>query len=419
MKVFWSWQSDASGKISRHFIRDAIKKALEEINAEFELEEAGRPAKIDQDRQGVPGSPDLAATIFRKISEATAFIADVTPIGRAGFEDSDPQSAKKLMNPNVAIELGYAISQLSDHAILYVLNTAFGGREDLPFDLRHKAGPITYRLGPNASKSDIGKEFPKLVGELKAGLREILVPATKNTDPSEETFIETAQSTVNSGSWVDPDKVAVRCGMVDDDDPEREKELYLCAQPTLYLRVCPSHPMNLSRSEAEERALVLGPFNTMYGGVYNDQNRFGGLCYNAQLADGTLLRGTQVFKSGEIWGFDTQVFPAPERGVTLLQLQSIIGRSFFKYLKACRDRGLIKAPIKVMLGLSFAAHIRFRVNETNLIGEFQDENVKCDAVLHSFEQSDLEDALQKLFNDFCDQAGFDRPENFGDFPRQG
>ena len=75
MKVFWSWQADIPGKIGRHFVRDAISEAIELLKTDKDIietdeREARDALELDQDRQGIPGSPDLAATIFRKIDGA-------------------------------------------------------------------------------------------------------------------------------------------------------------------------------------------------------------------------------------------------------------------------------------------------------------------------------------------------------------
>jgi hypothetical protein len=102
---------------------------------------------LDQDRQNVTGSPALADTIKRKIREATVFIGDVTPVSkipkRKGAKDT---REKRNMNPNVAIELGYAQHALGDERVLMVLNEHYGGREFLPFDLQHHAGPTLSSL---------------------------------------------------------------------------------------------------------------------------------------------------------------------------------------------------------------------------------------------------------------------------------
>src|SRR4051812_15217127 len=104
MKVFWSWQSDHPGKIARHFVRYALEQAINDLKQEPEIEEAGRDVELDHDRKGVPGSPDLAAVILEKIRNSNVFVADVTPVGQV---DGSPE--KRLINSNVAIELGYAL----------------------------------------------------------------------------------------------------------------------------------------------------------------------------------------------------------------------------------------------------------------------------------------------------------------------
>ena len=69
MKVFWSWQSDHPGKISRRFVRDAIERAILSLQQDPDVEEAARDAELDHDRKGVPGSPDLAQVIIGKFKQ--------------------------------------------------------------------------------------------------------------------------------------------------------------------------------------------------------------------------------------------------------------------------------------------------------------------------------------------------------------
>ena len=39
--------------------------------------------------------------------------------------------------------------------MIMVMNTAYGARADLPFDLQHKAGPIFRKLPPSATNEHI------------------------------------------------------------------------------------------------------------------------------------------------------------------------------------------------------------------------------------------------------------------------
>jgi hypothetical protein len=122
---------------------------------------------LDHDRKGVSGSPDLASTIFKQIEQAAVFVADVTLVGgtkQVGGK-AEGRTAKRLINSNVAIEYGYAHHALGDARILMVQNRYFGERDDLPFDLKHKVGPIQYSLAADASTAQIDREKARLRGD--------------------------------------------------------------------------------------------------------------------------------------------------------------------------------------------------------------------------------------------------------------
>lgn len=124
--LFYSWQSDLPNATNRGFIQRALEDAAAQIAADDTV--AVEPV-VDRDTQGVPGSPDIAATIFGKIAGADIFVADVSIVTRADGQRAVP-------NPNVMIELGYAMRALGPERIILVFNTAHGGIEELPFDLR-------------------------------------------------------------------------------------------------------------------------------------------------------------------------------------------------------------------------------------------------------------------------------------------
>jgi hypothetical protein len=186
MKIFWSWQSDTPGKVGRHFVRDALRLAIDALKQAPDVEEptaaeTRESIHLDHDRQGVTGSPDLARTIFEKIDAAAVFVADVTLIG-----NSD-DGKKRLINPNVAIEYGHAHHALGDNAILMVQNTHYGDRDALPFDLKQKAGPIQYRLAPDAKKPEIEAAQKSLVGQFVEALRPFVErQATQAVAPFQE-----------------------------------------------------------------------------------------------------------------------------------------------------------------------------------------------------------------------------------------
>jgi hypothetical protein len=75
---------------------DCLQRAIKEVRAEEELK---LDPCVDRDTTGVPGSPDIAATIFEKIKAADIFVGDVSFINQGATGRPTP-------NPNVLVELG-------------------------------------------------------------------------------------------------------------------------------------------------------------------------------------------------------------------------------------------------------------------------------------------------------------------------
>lgn len=169
--VFYSWQSDLPSKQNRNLIEDALTRALRSIRRD---ESETIDPVLDRDTSGTPGSPAISDTIFRKISAADIFIADVSIINHTNTE-------KKTSNPNVLIELGFAISQLGWDRIILVQNSYFGGPEELPFDLRGRR-VVTYNYGPE--HEDKAGVRGLLQGRLESSLRTALTDSSYGTLPT-------------------------------------------------------------------------------------------------------------------------------------------------------------------------------------------------------------------------------------------
>ena len=163
MKVFWSWQSDWVEDANRHFIKRALDEAVKQVGKELRLDEAERPA-LDHDTKDTPGAVDIADEIFRKIAASAVFVADVTPIGETSKQ-------KALPNPNVMIELGWAVNKPGWGRIILVLNLEAGYEpDDLPFDLR-KRRVLTYELKENATEVEKRQAKKRLTSDLAAALK--------------------------------------------------------------------------------------------------------------------------------------------------------------------------------------------------------------------------------------------------------
>lgn len=125
--IFYSWQSDLPNKTNRSFIEEVIKKAIKRSK------NTGYSIYLDYDRDtlGVTGSPDISEIIFNKIEKTDIFICDISIINK-------DYGGRKMPNPNVLLELGYAAKVLGWEKIICLFNKKFGDISDVPFDLNHK-----------------------------------------------------------------------------------------------------------------------------------------------------------------------------------------------------------------------------------------------------------------------------------------
>jgi hypothetical protein len=165
--VFYAWQSDRLQNTHRYLIRAAAKEALKRIGRDVDLEDSPR---LDHDTKDVPGTPEIAGTIFRKIQESGAFIADLTFIGATDLHDGNK---KLLPNPNVLLELGYAARSIGWDRIICVMNTAYGPVEEQIFDIKQRRWPICYRL-KGENPEDIQKAREYLSGQLQNAIRMVM-----------------------------------------------------------------------------------------------------------------------------------------------------------------------------------------------------------------------------------------------------
>lgn len=194
MKIFWSWQSDTHQPSNRYFVRDVlgdlaktlngVDDAAEESDRPVDIEEDGSKSdddfiSVDHDTKGLGGSPRIAERILEKIAAAAVFVADVTPV-------AEVSGGKHVPNPNVMIELGYALHVLGEERIVLVGNKAFNAKlSRLPFDLRHRTAPAFYTLRPDATeerKAEVATELmDDLRGRIEPGLKLALTRLREDT----------------------------------------------------------------------------------------------------------------------------------------------------------------------------------------------------------------------------------------------
>lgn len=165
MIFFYSWQSDH--RATKQFIETCLQQAIEQLNEKIELQESERPSedlkiKLDRDTLGVPGIPEITTTIFNKIENCDVFIADVSFVGK-GIGKAE----RLLPNPNVLIELGYAIGKIGHERILLLMDTRYGKPEgNIPFDLAHRRHPVKFSTDvadKEAQQNNLIKELVRIL----------------------------------------------------------------------------------------------------------------------------------------------------------------------------------------------------------------------------------------------------------------
>lgn len=169
------------------------------------------------------------------------------------------------MNPNVAVELGYALKSLTTENVLMVMNNHYGKREDMPFDLGYKGGPILYKLAPDASKLEIETEKKRLVGILVEALREY-VPK-----PVVEPFAE-LQPQIGQGIYFRDGEV------LGENRHGRDKTKYVMPfRKVMWLRVMPSKvlAMPLSVQTLLHNVGKYGAFGAPVGMEPTRENAYG------------------------------------------------------------------------------------------------------------------------------------------------
>ncbi|MCH7916024.1 MAG: hypothetical protein IH856_23800 [Deltaproteobacteria bacterium] len=342
--IFFSWQSDLPEKTNWKFIEDALNEVIVSLGqSEDELYEPIRDLELDQDTKGVPGAPPVVETIFRKISECSVFVPDLTFVGSAG-------SGRRIPNPNVLIEYGWALATCGHSRIVAIANLAFGKltADTVPFDLRHHRWPITYHLTPDTGAADRDAVRKKLVAELTDEIRKVL--SAIKTVPAEPAY-EQLQPKSRVSSFLDEGDVL--CRLMPWGGEEKSSDIIWHDGPQLFLRVIPQVPISektpLQLREMIKEGRIL-PFGHVYS-TWIEGNEFGAVIFEAkdQARQKTANRIVQVSDRGEIWAIDG--FSLREsKAVPFIEVP--YANALASYLRFSREQLGVKSRVKVIAGMT-------------------------------------------------------------------
>lgn len=410
MKIFWAWQFDLPGKIARHFIREALEEAISAINPTQDIDEpdeAFQTMQLDYGRKGLKGSPDLAIEILKKVDAASVFVGDVTPVGKGPpyrTDDGKESDGKPLMNPNVAIELGYALKSLTTERVLMVMNNHYGRREDLPFDLGHKGGPIFYKLAPDASKEDIADEKKKLVAFLTEALR-AYVPKPEPVPFSE------LKPQIGEGIFFKDGEVLA------EDKNSCDKFKYVMPfRSVMWLRVMPSVAleMPLDRQTLLHSVGRFGTFGAPQGGEPTRENDHG-VCFFSPAGNTSNIDSiSQYTREGEVWGVNADILRQGESGqvsvLLTLPMENIFITSLGLYIDFMQKVAKVPLPVQVVAGIEgvkgrLVAHHGYSANSPTM----HRDGAVHRGILWTFNKAEQLAFLIEFFNKVNAGSGVPRP----------
>jgi hypothetical protein len=416
MKVFWSWQSDTPGKIGRHFVRDALIATIEQLKQTLEIEEpTGREARsamhLDQDRKGIPGSPDLARVILEKIEQSAVFVADVTAVGITTTQKEGTQP-KKVINPNVAIELGYALHALGDRALLMVMNEHYGSRVDLPFDLQSKAGPIIFRLPPDADRKTITAASGQLTAQLAEALELCITQHVESI--RQQTPFREATAANNPAMYFEPNEALATA------DYPVERKYEFTSEKAMYLRLFPTYG-DQPRVGLATLAPIFNqrrprPMSAALDGIAA-RNPFGSIIY-VPVADSVIQGLTQGFEGGELWGVTGDLFvphtsslPLPRVicVIPIIDFEKIYLRTLRNYVQVAASEMKLRLPYTVEAG-AIGLNDVYLAAQSKFHGPMISNVIQKRYALNSISDDDIKLTLRRYFIDFYDLAACSREQ---------
>jgi hypothetical protein len=420
MKVFWAWQSDTPGKTGRHFMRSVLEAAIEKLNRDKDIDEPDEgfqsAYRLDHDRKGLRGSPDLAAEILKKIENSDVIVADVTPVAMGRpfkTDDGREHEGKRVMNPKVAIELGFALKALKSERLLMVLNTHFGNRDHVPFDLASKAGPILYKLAPNATPEQIKAEAKRLIQTFVDAL-ELYDESPAAAEPTPK-FDEAKP--VSSLAFFAPETEVLGANV----NSENREKYRIDHGPAFYMRLMPHANLNKPvHADALFRHVgEIGNFGYVQGG-FARRNRLGSIFLDPTSND-RIDCLCQAFRTGEIWGVNVHMTRNGERLTPKIvaedHLEGVMVSHLPLWVKFMRN--VVETPPPYTVEAGIVNIERWHLQSMHASGgELFSKDIILRDTLKDDTQAEQYRFLLRFFEGMFNQAGLDRPPHLNGFPPQ-
>lgn len=414
--VFYSWQSDLPNKLNRGLIRKALDDAIRAINADLDVEEAIR---VDQDTQGVSGSPPIVETILKKIEECSVFVPDVSIV--CGTDET-----RKSPNPNVMIEYGYALRACGDERIIPVFNTAFGDWQELPFDMKHKRRPILFSASEELDEADRRKVRGELAKDIESALRTAQGSGLfESRDKPVPVHQPISAKDEHGGSFLGQNEAL---GIARSHRLSGETDdLVLRNGALIYMRLWQQSPRLKEYTNTEVYNVVntaqLRPMCSKNSGGFSfGRNRYGAFTfYTFAEPHNEAIGITQLFKTGEIWGIDTYYLNIPPRKETIGHekfiptgsVETDLIYTLSNYLEAAQNHIELTPPLELRVGMTqtegFELAVNARWRSEQITGRIFESAFEQESVIESYDAKP-DEILLPFFKRMYDMAGVVRPE---------
>ena len=407
--IFFSWQVDAPTGTGRNLIERALSDAITALKADAEVEEAERDELvIDKDTQGVAGSPHIMDTIFAKIDAARAFLADLTFVGTRA-------DGRRMPNPNVTIEFGWALKSLGNSYIIAVMNTAYGDPKEhaLPFDLGHLRHPIQFNCPDGADEATRKLQRRQLADQLKDAVKAVLALPAPRADAVPAAYVLIAPKDGRARFRARGEPIGVLEKQLSFSTGFEAPQMMMVADgPAMWLRVMRTTPgREMFSTRAVQDAMtpsqqVVYPLNFFPQHVRLWRSRADdGYAVAIGAGDETPLAVVQAFTAGEVWSFDTFFLSANEASLHLVE------RHFTDAL--CQFAGVlarlgIAGPYKWIAGLEGVRGRQITQENSFGVHHCAADLIEADGTF-SGESADANAALEPFFAKVYDMCGLQRP----------
>lgn len=420
--VFYAWQSDLPNNTNRGFVEECLERAIAIANEKRPKIER---LALDKDTQGESGMPIVAEVIFQKIASCAVFVPDLSFV-------TPTAAARAISNPNVLLELGYALRAIGDRRIVGLFNSAYGSTDDLPFDLRTRRFPIEYRLAKEdstevrqAARDQIVK---KLANALVMAADHAPVEPETETDPTPSH----AAAALDDCSFVRPNSPQIAEVDSVGKDGSASDHVFWHHGPSAWLRILPVKRLQLSRAQlgaVVDRAFAPPGAFGRSGRTQYAKNRNGVvvLGFDGAKPDTLATRLTQVFLTGEIWGLNKALIEPQESEprrrfiIPWAATSEAFEQSLRDYLRFAHESLKVELPVIAVAGLAMVSEALFVPPESR--HKEQSQRARCmeNSISRRWTLDTFDVSPNELFHEFYvavwDACGLDYEKESGKHTR--